>query len=189
MQNFHTNLIPRLAHLIGRQIVRQNHQQRALVSAISSASSNSQSSNGSLEPEAYMVTEKRRFVIENILSDISDQTRKLFAVIYIQRKQFKVIQDDLIHVEHNIPLDIGEEIEFEKVLLVGGKNFTLIGRPLIDPNFVHVRATVIEKTTTSPEVEYNFRTMRVHNPLWLSQELTVLRINDISVEKPILGQL
>lgn len=39
--------------------------------------------------------------------------------------------------------------------MVGAENFTLIGRPLLDPRLVNVHATVIEKSTTSPEVIYN----------------------------------
>uniref|UniRef100_A0A915M8K4 HIT-type domain-containing protein n=1 Tax=Meloidogyne javanica TaxID=6303 RepID=A0A915M8K4_MELJA len=105
-----------------------------------------------IEPEAYMVKEKRDFVVQNIKRVVSDQTRKLFAVIYIQNKQFKVMQDDLIHIESNIPVDVGDEIKFEK-------------------------------TTTSPEIIYNFNTMYIHNPLWLSQELNVIRINNINVEE------
>uniref|UniRef100_A0A915N3Y5 Large ribosomal subunit protein bL21m n=1 Tax=Meloidogyne javanica TaxID=6303 RepID=A0A915N3Y5_MELJA len=137
-----------------------------------------------IEPEAYMVKEKRDFVVQNIKRVVSDQTRKLFAVIYIQNvKQFKVMQDDLIHIESNIPVDVGDEIKFEKILSVGGLDFSLFGRPLLDPKFVHVHATVIEKTTTSPEIIYNFNTMYIHNPLWLSQELNVIRINNINVEE------
>uniref|UniRef100_A0A914GUK7 Large ribosomal subunit protein bL21m n=1 Tax=Globodera rostochiensis TaxID=31243 RepID=A0A914GUK7_GLORO len=141
-----------------------------------------------LEPEAYDLAERRKWVVENISSAIDDPTRMLFAVIYIQGRQYKVIQDDVIHIEHNIPLDVGEEIILEKVLMVGDVEFTLIGRPLLDPKFVHIRATVIEKTTTSPEVQYNFRVKSVFNPVWLSQELTVVRINRIHVEKTLLGE-
>uniref|UniRef100_A0A183BKJ5 Large ribosomal subunit protein bL21m n=1 Tax=Globodera pallida TaxID=36090 RepID=A0A183BKJ5_GLOPA len=113
-----------------------------------------------LEPEAYDLAERRKW------------------------RQYKVIQDDVIHIEHNIPLDVGEEIILEKVLMVGGVEFTLTGRPLLDPKCVHIRAT----TTTSPEVQYNFRVKSVFNPVWLSQELTVVRINRIHVEKTLLGE-
>ncbi|KAL3122710.1 hypothetical protein niasHT_010272 [Heterodera trifolii] len=140
-----------------------------------------------MEPEDYDLTDRRKWVIENISNSIGDLTQMIFAVIYIQGKQHKVTQDDIIHVEHNIPLDVGEEIALEKVLMIGNAEFTLIGRPLLDPKFVHVRATVIEKTTTSPEVQYDFRKKNILNPVWLSHELTVLRINNIHLDKMLLG--
>ncbi|KAL7069985.1 hypothetical protein ACQ4LE_010791 [Meloidogyne hapla] len=152
-------------------------------SASERASSHSRDrSRNVIEPEAYMVKEKRDFVVQNIKRVISDPTRKLFAIIYIQNRQFKVMQDDLIHIENNTPVDVGDEIKFEKILSVGGIDFTLFGRPLLDSKYVHVQATVIEKTTTSPEIAYNFNTMYIHNPLWLSQELNVIRINNINIE-------
>lgn len=54
-------------------------------------------------------------MIKNIGEKISDITNRLFAVIYIHNKQFKVSQDDIIHLEGNICLDVGEEIKIEKV--------------------------------------------------------------------------
>lgn len=54
----------------------------------------------------------------NIEKKISDVTNRLFAVIYIHNKQFKVSQDDIIHLQGNICLDVGEEIKIEKVLFL-----------------------------------------------------------------------
>jgi hypothetical protein len=38
--------------------------------------------------------------------------------------------------------------------MVGGKDFSIFGRPLLNPEHVTVYATVIEKTVTSPDVDY-----------------------------------
>ena len=38
--------------------------------------------------------------------------------------------------------------------MVGGRNFSVFGRPFLDPSAVSVRATVVEKSTKSPEVFY-----------------------------------
>lgn len=38
--------------------------------------------------------------------------------------------------------------------MVGGKDFSLFGRPLLNSEHVMVNATVIEKTLTSPDVDY-----------------------------------
>lgn len=40
------------------------------------------------------------------------------------------------------------------MLVVGGKNFTLFGRPLIQTPIVTVNATVVEKTTSYPQLRY-----------------------------------
>ncbi|KAK7476278.1 hypothetical protein BaRGS_00032471 [Batillaria attramentaria] len=41
---------------------------------------------------------------------------------------------------------VGDRLRLEKVLLVGGRDFTLIGQPMISRDHVKVEATVIEKT-------------------------------------------
>lgn len=46
---------------------------------------------------------------------------------------------------------------------MGGENFSIFGRPLLNSNFAQVYATVIEKTVTSPEVKYNCVTDDVHH--------------------------
>ncbi|TKR67524.1 hypothetical protein L596_023667 [Steinernema carpocapsae] len=140
-----------------------------------------------VEPEV-LNSERLNAVRSKIIERVSDTKKRLFAVVYINDRQFKVSQDDIIHLHHNVPLDVGDNIKLEKVLLVGGSEFSLIGRPLLSPDTVTVNATVIEKTTTSPELDY---TMVNHKKIqimkWLSKELTVLRINDIVVKPSALG--
>lgn len=38
--------------------------------------------------------------------------------------------------------------------MVGGENFSLFGRPLLNSSNVRINATVVEKTTTYPELNY-----------------------------------
>lgn len=102
-----------------------------------------------------------------IAKQAEDKSQRLFAVIHLQTKQFKVVEGDIIHVENNIPLMFNDKIKLEKVgflivfkylllqvLAVGGPNFTLIGRPTLNRDLVSVNATVIEKTVTSPDIKY-----------------------------------
>lgn len=42
---------------------------------------------------------------------------RLFAVVYINRRQFKVSENDLIVLYDNIPVDVGDKIKLEKVTL------------------------------------------------------------------------
>lgn len=69
-------------------------------------------------------------------------------------KIFQVSDGDLINMEGNLPLNVGDEIKLEKVLMVGGTNFSLFGRPLLDASAVTVDAVVVEKKTTNPELHY-----------------------------------
>lgn len=130
---------------------------------------------GPQKVEKVMVAIRREWEAENT---------RLFAVIYINKRQFKVSENDLIVLYKNVPLDVGDKIKLEKVLAVGGKNFTLFGRPLIHSPAVTVNATVVEKTTSYPQLRYlmiNHAKKRMLN--WMSHETTILRINDISIKQ------
>jgi large subunit ribosomal protein L21 len=41
-----------------------------------------------------------------------------------------------------------------KVLLVGSSDFTVIGRPILNPHFVRVEGIVIEKTLSQTQMDY-----------------------------------
>ncbi|VDM49965.1 unnamed protein product [Toxocara canis] len=93
-------------------------------------------------------------IMQKIEAEMADETKRLFAVVYINGRQFKVGENDLITLQDNLPLDVGDKIKLEKVLLLGGQSFTLIGRPLLQSPSVRVNATVVEKTTQAPELKY-----------------------------------
>ncbi|KAE9550544.1 hypothetical protein FO519_006236 [Halicephalobus sp. NKZ332] len=141
--------------------------------------------------ESHVVdtAERQSFVKEKIKEALtSKEDNRLFAVVFAHNRQFKVSQNDLIQLHHNSFVDIGQKIQLEKVLLVGGKDFTLFGRPTLDPQLVKVYATVVEKTTTSPELYYlRVSGKKVRAMRWLSHELTVLRVNEIEVNPKVLG--
>uniref|UniRef100_A0A914DUL8 Large ribosomal subunit protein bL21m n=1 Tax=Acrobeloides nanus TaxID=290746 RepID=A0A914DUL8_9BILA len=128
-----------------RTLVARSYFIRPL-SAFRSIRSESVKKNFEPELEKPSTSERKNLVISRIAERVSDQRNRLFAIIYINRRQFKVSQDDIIHIHHNVPLDIGDKIKLEKVLMVGGKDFSIFGRPLLNPEHVTVHATVIEKT-------------------------------------------
>jgi hypothetical protein len=43
---------------------------------------------------------------------------RLFAVIHLQARQFRVVEGDIIHIEHNSPLKFGDHIKMEKVVFM-----------------------------------------------------------------------
>ncbi|KAL1122544.1 hypothetical protein AAG570_002874 [Ranatra chinensis] len=75
----------------------------------------------------------------------NEQEGRLFAVVHICGKQFKITSEDIIIIEGYWPPQNGDQIKLEKVMLAGGKDFTLIGRPILPQDLVMVKATVIEK--------------------------------------------
>uniref|UniRef100_A0A0R3S0Z5 HIT-type domain-containing protein n=1 Tax=Elaeophora elaphi TaxID=1147741 RepID=A0A0R3S0Z5_9BILA len=95
-----------------------------------------------------------KVVVNAIEQEWRQKDARLFAVVYINKRQFKVSENDLIVLYDNVPLDVGDKIKLEKILAVGGKNFTLFGRPLIRSPIVTVNATVVEKTTSYPQLRY-----------------------------------
>ncbi|XP_066906063.1 large ribosomal subunit protein bL21 isoform X2 [Halyomorpha halys] len=96
-----------------------------------------------LDKNEHLITQD---VIANINEQIkSGKEGRLFAVVHICGKQFKVTPEDIIIIEGYWPPENGDEIKCEKVLLIGGLDFTLVGRPILPQGLATVTATVIEK--------------------------------------------
>jgi large subunit ribosomal protein L21 len=77
---------------------------------------------------------------------------RLFAAVYFDGEQRKFSVGDLIMVNKDIAIDVGQQITLDKVTLVGGKDFTLIGRPVLPRDLVRVEATVVEKNLSRTNV-------------------------------------
>lgn len=89
----------------------------------------------------------------DIVSKVNNQIEtnshgRLFAIVHIAGKQKRVTDGDLIMIEGAHPTNVGDIIRIEKILLLGSKDFTLLGRPLLRPDLVRVEATVVEKSLT-----------------------------------------
>ncbi|KAJ8344228.1 hypothetical protein SKAU_G00315570 [Synaphobranchus kaupii] len=118
--------------------------------------------------------------VNNVLA--SQEYGRLFAVVHFASRQWKVTNEDLIIIENHIEAECGERIRLEKVLLVGGEHFTLIGRPLLCRDLVRVEATVIEKSESWPRVHMRFlKRHRYQRKRIIIQPQTVLRINTVEI--------
>uniref|UniRef100_T1GHT3 Large ribosomal subunit protein bL21m n=1 Tax=Megaselia scalaris TaxID=36166 RepID=T1GHT3_MEGSC len=126
-------------------------------------------------------------VISQVNKVIAEKTEgRLFAVIHLCGKQFKVTAGDIILVEGYWPPTIGDQIRLEKVLLVGGNDFTLIGRPIVDKNLVDVQATIVEKTLTHTKTHFKKKRRKQYMRINFQRSPnTMIRINSID----IIGQL
>lgn len=103
----------------------------------------------------------------------------MFAVIRTGGKQYKVSKDDVITVERLVG-DAGANLEFTDVLAIGEGPDTTFGTPIVAG--ARVTAAVLEQTKGDKIIVFkksrrkNYRRKRGHR-----QQLTVLRITDISV--------
>ncbi|XP_046995358.1 39S ribosomal protein L21, mitochondrial [Schistocerca americana] len=136
-------------------------------------------------------TEAENKLTRDVISRVNEQIEtskhgRLFAVVHLCGKQFKVTDEDIILVEGYWPPAVGDRIRLEKVMLVGGADFTLIGRPLLSPNLVNVEATVIEKTLSHTKT--HFRKIRRKQYMRINfyrSPFTMLRINCITLEEKL----
>jgi len=109
-------------------------------------------------------------------------TSRLFAVIHAAGKQRKVTVEDIIILDKPVDADVGERIRLNKVLLVGGKDFTVIGRPVLSASQARVEATVIEKTLSHGKIMFWYHRRQNHRVFKLNKDqYTVLRINSIEL--------
>ncbi|KAI3774668.1 hypothetical protein L1987_49227 [Smallanthus sonchifolius] len=118
----------------------------------------------------------------------SDRVFKLyepvFAVIQIGAHQFKVSNGDCIYTEKLKFCEVNAKLILNKVLMLGSKTQTMIGRPVLPGAAVHA---VVEEHALDAKViifkkkrRKNYRRTKGHR-----QELTKLRITDIQgIEKP-----
>lgn len=100
-------------------------------------------------------TALRQSVFEQVNRTVGQQAEgRLFAVVHLCGKQFKVTAGDIVLVEGYWPPSLGDRIRLDKVLVAGGADFSLVGRPLLQKGLVEVEATVIEKTLTHTKTHF-----------------------------------
>jgi len=138
------------------------------------------------EPPDLVTEQEHDIVVSKVNEAIaSPDVGRLFAIIQIGGKQYKITNDDLIRVDSYLPADIGERIRLEKVLLCGGQDFTLVGRPLLRRSLVKVEATIIEKTPGFEKIMQYFRKLRFKRKKIYTPKHTVIRINSIEASPSV----
>jgi large subunit ribosomal protein L21 len=114
------------------------------------------------------------------------RNNRLFAVVHICGKQFKVTDNDLVLIDGYWPPNVGDRIKLQKVLLVGGMDFTLIGRPVLNPDTVNITATVVDKDLSHTRTNFKRikrkQYMRIN---FIRKEITTLRINSVNITQDI----
>lgn len=140
-------------------------------------------------PTPYEVIDKEeeKRAVKDVINTVNTQLKnnesgRLFAVVHVAGKQFKITSGDVIVIEGYWPPDVGDKITLDKVLLTAGKNFSLIGRPFVQKGLVHVEATVIEKSLSHTKINFKKKRRKQYmrtNFFRIPQ--TYLRINSIDI--------
>ncbi len=101
----------------------------------------------------------------------------MYAVIKTGGKQYRVSPGDSIEVE-KLPYEVGEQIEFDQVLLVVNGSGAKIGQPLVDG--AKVKATVTRQAKGRKVIIYKYRpSKRYRRRKGHRQHYTRLRIDEI----------
>lgn len=119
----------------------------------------------------------------NTLESFAKQ--RLFAVVHLFGKQYRITNGDLLMVDNHLPLQCGQKLLLNKCLVLGGKDFSVIGRPIVDSELFKIDATVVEKTMSDHRCFYRHipRSRGVKKFFYQSLPRTVLRINNIELKK------
>lgn len=153
--------------------------------------SNCQQNAGQVFEKSSINSEKTLEMKNDCIERINQQLEKgeegrLFAVVQLCGKQFKITAGDIILVEGYWPPTIGDRIRLDKVLLAGGKDFTLIGAPMLESGLVDVQATIIEKTLSHTKTHFKKKRRKQYMRINFQRSpFTMIRINNIDFTRSI----
>lgn len=124
------------------------------------------------------------------LQSIAAQDAK-FAVVQLAGKQYRVANGDKIVVQSHFPKEVvpGTQIVLNKILLVGGKDFTVVGRPMVTCHGATVLATVEEMTRARKLIVFKmkrrkrYRRWKIHRQL-----ISVLNVDEVQFNLPAVDE-
>jgi len=103
-----------------------------------------------------------------------------FAVIAMSGKQYKVSVDDTIVADNMDEVDIDSFVKVDDVLMVGGQDHTLVGRPFVPGASVTLQ---VEELAKDKKIHiYKLRRRKnSQNLRGFRRQVTILRVTDIDV--------
>jgi ribosomal protein L21 len=106
----------------------------------------------------------------------------IFAVVDFNAQQHRVVPGDLVMVDSMAQYEIGERIEFNDVMLIGSRDYSVIGRPVV-PNTT-VTAIVEEHNQTAKVLTFKKRRRKANSARLrgFRAQVTLLRIVDIDFD-------
>ncbi|CAH0604451.1 unnamed protein product [Chrysodeixis includens] len=136
--------------------------------------------------ENKSVSESTKDVIAECNSLIEKNASRNFAIVHLLGKQWRVTDGDLLVLEGFWPPNIGDKIKLDKVLLAGTKDFSLIGRPVVQPGLVDVTATVISKGLSHTRTHFKKKRRKQYMRINFQRaQQTILRINSVEIASKI----
>jgi len=104
-------------------------------------------------------------------------TKVMFAVIKSGGRQYKVSVGQALEV-NRLPVEVGEQVHFNEVLLISDANNTMIGSPLVEN--ATVLATATKQGRGKKLIVFRYKPKKRIRHRWgHRQELTILTIDDI----------
>jgi large subunit ribosomal protein L21 len=103
-----------------------------------------------------------------------------YAIVEDGGKQYKAILGETIEVD-KYPLEVGEEIDLEHVLLISDGEQVLVGAPLVEG--AKVQATVVAQVKGPKVTVFRYKAKeRIRTKTGHRQKYTRVRIDAITVE-------
>lgn len=81
----------------------------------------------------------------SVLKKISDQYPNFYAKLNIFNFPFTVSRQDRIVLHRLKDVKVGDILKLDRIRELGSPDFTIKGRPWINPEFCHVEACVVEQ--------------------------------------------
>lgn len=121
-------------------------------------------------------------IIDDVKSSIAENRSRNFAIVHVMGKQRRVTDGDLLIVEGHWPPSLGDRVNFDKVLLAGSDDFTLIGRPVVQPGLVKVTGTVVGKTLSTTRTHFRKKRRKQYMRIAFMRAFqTTVRINRVKI--------
>ncbi len=106
-----------------------------------------------------------------------NERKHMFAVIKSGGRQYKVAVGETLEV-NRLPVDEGDQVRFEEVLLISDADKTLVGSPLVSNALV--LATATEQGRGEKLIVFRYKSKkRIRHKRGHRQDLTFLTIDDI----------
>jgi len=101
-----------------------------------------------------------------------------FAIVDINASQFKVLKGDRVMVNYMAKAEIGQKLEFDRVLLVGTRDYTLLGLPTVAQ--AKVVATVEQHTQLAKVIVFKKKRRKGYQRTYGHRDwVTILHIDDV----------
>lgn len=118
---------------------------------------------------------------EHVLKAINPETEMFCIFKSSPIHQHKVTKGDLVQIEKLKRRQSGDKVVFGTVLLVGSRDWTVIGKPTVP--YAKVLATIEQQTLCGEQLSFRYRkSRRISKFLRVRHWVTILRIDDIIID-------